>query len=419
MSGWRVSAPQPRNAYAGHVANAGMYAGRRLAWWAARQAAGRARRWFARSEDRPAGRRAAHPRNRKKLRLSRPAGSVRVDGTSYGSYKVPRARRKKRRAKEPLQRQLNKFKKSLPKSSMRWFRDFKTLCMFSGEPNTKVLWEIPVFSRTLLDKYAENLRSYETVTGTVDLTLGALPDTNLLMDLFYKLKLKNNMTSNCKVRYTFVMCADDDNETYRRNVIEDLTDLDYTQLPTDQGPIPAGSLNAEVPAGLIFSDVGSYHAPVFGMANTKRKWKTLTPLRSTVLGPGDTMSMQYARNKYNYRPKIIETENFTHIKNMTVHLLIECQGDIVHGGNPGDPLADPVIFPNNCEVGYGQFQLDAEQQNVGKITYANGKGLRDHVYTHTLDTNALVTNDAAGVPQKPVHADNQQSAIEVDEKDPN
>lgn len=333
----------------------------------------------------PVGRRRRF--NPKKRKVT---GKIKIDGTSTSTRRMKAKRKSKRRKKKSLKDQIKQVKKLLPVQSYKTFRDFKTMVFASGNPNEHKVYFVDVFTRSEADNYASNLTLVDT-SGVADYTG---ENSKLKMSRFYKLELKNNMTSNCTFTYCFFKCKDSTNGTPADMVLNELTDRGYTGVPSKTALSPATATSSEIPGRIIFGHTNIYHAPIFSGNDLNRNWEKVGKVAKATVGPGDSTSIYYT-DKITYKQEEIDAEATTFSKKYSVICIVSCSGDISHDQT------------NTDLIGRGLWQLDCEEQKQVTVVYSNPKGLKQVAYTDTLtNTNFTV----------PVHADNRASAIEVDDK---
>ena len=363
----------------------GGYASRRVVDAVAKAAYSKVKKEFFESKESP-----HKPRKRKK-----PGASiVRMDGVTGGKYLVGRSRRRRRR-KKSLKQKVAEVRKMIPPKSYKTFRDFRTMSVKAGSnsltpsTNNHAIYDISCFGPSDYEGYISNLTKVDDNT-TADYSLS---NTAVKMNLFYKLTCKNNMTSNAILKYSFLLCKDDDQENPLDDLLEELADRGYTGLPTTAGPTAATVTKSFVPYRTAFGATSPYHVPVFSGVNLRTKWKVLG-VKSVRIGPGDTIDMVYKRNNFMYKPERLDNENFSNLKGYSVRLMISIHGDIAHDST------------NHLLIGRGDAQLDCEECKIAKLQYSNPKALKEVEYTDTLTDENFTTA---------VHADNRQSAIEQDQ----
>lgn len=322
---------------------------------------------------------------------------VKRDGTSSGSSKMRRKKRKtKTKKKKSLKKQIQAVKRLIPKMSTKLFRTFTTMCLNNEGFNRNVIHEIKCFNRGDLETYVSNLTKVDS-SGAQDYTT---ENTNIKMDLFFKLMLKNNITGNAKISYVFVECAQDTAESPLDDLLEELGDRGYTGLPTKTSSVPAlgtgdpSQITSFRPAKIVFGN-GIHHVPMFSGTAVRRNWKFLGPVRTATIGPGDTLDLVWSKKGISYKPEIYDQDSFLHMKGYDFRVLVALQGDLAHDGT------------NYQRICRSDCQLDGERQQQCLVKYANPKGLKEVVYSDTLDSTAIST---------PKHADNMDSAIEADSR---
>lgn len=312
---------------------------------------------------------------------------VKMDGTTGGRYRMTK-RKKYRKRKKSLRAQIKQVKRLIPKKSHKLFRDFVTYC-FPGAANERRVFDVPCFTNAALDNYAQNLTLVDS-NAVADYTTS---NSTLQYDLYYRMYLKNNITANTHFAYAFFICKDDDNESPVDSIREELIDRGYS-VPTVQAATGQTATSSNIPRRLEFDSTTCYHAPIFGNAALRRNWKMIGQVQKAVLGPGDTTAVTFSK-KITYKPEVRDQEALTYISNYDIRLVIVLSGDLAHDQS------------NDCLVGRGSFQLDGEAQHQCNVTYSNPKALREVSYTDDLQQTGF---------NIPVHADNQASAIEIDEK---
>lgn len=314
--------------------------------------------------------------------------NVRPDGTSKGRYAMITKRGRKRR-KKSVKSQLKALKRIIPAMSTKLFRDFNTIVLSTTSVNRQSYYDINCFDKTVLSNYAANLTAVDSAAAA-DYSAS---NSKIKMDLYFKLMMKNNMTTNAKLSYVFYVCKDDDNESPLECVLEELTDRGYTSLPSTSGPDAATATASIKPFRAEFGE-GIHHVPLFSGAALRRNWRQVGKVKTAHLGPGDTVDLVYSRKNYKYEQEYKDQENsFSHIKGMDVRLVVVCQGALAHDSS------------NHQKVGRSGFHFDCEQQRQCMVRYANPKGLNEVKYTDDL------TSTGFSVPN---HADDKASAIEGD-----
>lgn len=314
---------------------------------------------------------------------------VRIDGTTGGSYKMPTKKRRVQRKPKSLKQQIAQVKKLIPPMSTKLFRNFRTLCLDNGGFNRNVMHEVRMWNAGDLETYITQLTKVDSSTNLDYST----ENTKVRMKLFYKLMCKNNVTANTRISYAFVMCKDDDNESPIACLLEELADRGYTGLPSKNTEVLATATSSVLPANVVFGN-GIHHVPMFSGTNLRRNWEFLGPVRSAVLGPGDTIDLSFNREIL-YKPEVKDNEPFAHLAGYDFRLLVVMQGDLAHDAT------------NVCKIGRSDCQLDAEEQRQCLIRYANPKGLNQVVYSDDLISTGITSLE---------HADNSASAMETDEK---
>jgi hypothetical protein len=215
-------------------------------------------------------------------------------------------------------------------------------------------------------------------------------NTRVKMSLYYKLAIKNNATVNAEFRYAFYKCTDNDNEGILTDILEELGDRGYTNLPSVNARTNATATSSVLPARLVFDATNGtdnpYHIPVFGNRSVTRGWKQMGGVQTVTLGPGDTMNIIWSKKNFTYDAENLDQEAFTHLKNAAFHLLIDLQGSLAHDDG------------NTCLIGRAGYQIDAEQCKIARINYANPKGLREVSYSQVYPTalNMDVAEQAQG-----------------------
>lgn len=329
---------------------------------------------------------------KKRKKGSKGRAKVRLDGTTGRVVTIKRKKPKRRKKKKfNAKKEINKLKKNMPKFSKKTFRDFKTMCLSFNQPNEHRIFNIKCFDKSTLENYVSNLTKVDDSTVADYST----ENTSVRMDTFYKLMLKNNMTSNANFQYAFFLCKDDDNESPVDSIREELVDRGYTAIPGVSGISVATPTSSEIPERLSLGEVHDYHVPAFTGGALNRNWKIQGKVRKAVLGPGDGTDLIWSRSNYVYKQEEKDQENaFAHIKGMSLYLVISVHGDLAH---------DQTNF---TLVGRGRCQLDCEEQLQTTVTYFNPKGLNEVKYTDNLTNTGFTI---------PVHADNMQSAMEIDD----
>lgn len=329
-------------------------------------------------------------KNKKKRSRSAPPGApgsqVAIGGTTSGRGAF-RKKRKKRRKKKSTKALLRQLKRNIPKKSYKTHRDFRCLRMQAATPNLHKVYELHLINPGLVENVISGLTASDT-SGTVDYTA---ENTSVKISTFYKLMCKNNATGNVKIRYALYKCTDDDGESILTNILEGLGDRGYTGLPSVTASSAATATASYQPQQLIFGATTPFHVPIFGIYETKRKWKQLGKVQSATIGPGDSFDIVKAI-KFVYKPEVNDNEPFTYQKNYTYHLIVDLMGEISH-----DQTNDQLI-------GRSGYQLDCEEQRNITACYSNPKGLNEIEYSDTLTDTNFTT---------PVHADNFASAIEI------
>lgn len=315
---------------------------------------------------------------------------VRVDGSSGKTYRMKRKRKRRRKKKrKSLYRQVKKLRGLIPKTSSKIFRDFEMICMASSGDNQHRVFDLNVWDHTYYESWIANLTKVDSSAAADYRT----ENTGVDMSLFFKLMLKNNSTSPCNVRYAFYLCKDDDAESVLDDILEELTDRGYSNLPSVTAKSARSSTTAAIPARLVFDATETtpgtptqpFHVPVFGNHAVQRKWKQLTKVVGATIGPGDEAAIKYSRKKFTYKPEIRDQEPFSHMKGYSFRLIISMQGSLAHD------------VTNTCLVGRTGYQVDGEIQRQAVIRYANPKGLREISYVqHFPPAGDLEHADDAG-----------------------
>lgn len=333
------------------------------------------------------------PPRRKKSQSKRSTFKFKEDGVTGGRALTGRKRRRKRR-KKSLRQQISAVKKLIPPMSRKTWRDFDFLIM-KGDPNVNTaevnhhtIYDISCFGPNDFEQFCGQLTKVDTNTNYDYAT----ENSRVKFDIYYKLTCKNNMTSNAVVKYSFMVCKDDDAEEPIDDIREELLDRGYTGIPLVQAFAAKSAIRNKVPARLELDETTPWHVPVFSGVNLTRKW-TVVGVKSVTMGPGDTIDMIYSKKNIVYRPEILDNENFDNLKGYSFRLVISLHGDLVH---------DSV---NHRLIGRGDAQLDCEETRIATCKYANPKGLNEVVYTDGIDNTGIVVAE---------HADNMASAIEVD-----
>lgn len=330
------------------------------------------------------------PRSRKRYKKN--AVIFRQDGQSGGKvvkYTKPRRRKKKK----SLRKQIAQVRSLIPKSSTKTFRDFETWILRAGTLDTPQVNHHTVFDMICFDaqEYDQYLAQLTKVDADTNYDYGN-ENASVKMDLFYKLMVKNNMTSNAIIKYAFVACKDDDSENYVSDLREELITRGYPAVPAVSTLAVATATRSAIPDRITFTSTTPYHVPIFSGTNVTRKWNIMG-VKSVILGPGDTMDMVWSKKNFVYKPEVATNEVFANHKGYTFRLVVSLMGDLIHD------QANPRL------IGRGDAQLDTECSRIATVRYANPKGLKEIVYSDTLGTGITVAQ----------HADNHASAMEADE----
>lgn len=317
---------------------------------------------------------------------------VKIDGTTGGQFRMTHKRGRKRK-KKTMRQEIKQVRKLIPKKSRMTYRDFRTLYM-SVAQNQRRVYDITMFTKDDLREYAQNLRQQD-VNAVADYHA---TNSSVAMSLFYKLELKNNMTSNAKVSYVFFVCKDDDNEAPAAKIREDLINRGYIQNSVD-GETAANyttgpNYASYHPMHLNFN-AGGYHYPVFGGASISRAWRQIGKVQNATLGPGDSTTVKFSR-KLTYKPEVLRDEQVqTYLSGYDFRLVVVVGGDLGHDET------------NVNVVGRCAAKFDCEEQKQCVVTYGNAKGLNDVQYSDDLQNSVFTT---------PVKVDNHASAVEQDDQ---
>lgn len=340
-------------------------------------------------------------KRKKRKRSKTPSGklsrrkttTVKMDGVSGGEVRIGKPRRRTKK-KKTLKQELSAVKRLIPKVSKKTFRNFTTYVL-DGLSNQRIMYKLDAFRPSIYESYAGDLTNVDN-TSVADYTTSA---SSLKMDLYYKYMIKNNATANCTLSYAFMKCKDDDNEDPLDDVLEELSDRGYLNLPLTQNPTSATATASRIPKRIVFGSDGAtispYHTPLFSGTNLLRKWEPVSGVKTVTLGPGDTTNLIWSRKNFTYKPEQFDNEPFAYHGNKSWVLILVCHGDLSHDQN------------NDQLVGRSGFHLDCEAQRQAVVRYSNPKGLNEIDYADTLLTDANFTT--------PVHADNKASAIETRE----
>lgn len=272
--------------------------------------------------------------------------------------------------------------------------------MLETVPNTVNVYSIDVFTKGDLDSYASTLTSVDDNT-TADYTTS---NTSLKMDRYYKLHMKNGVTGNVQISYCFYVAKETDAAGPLTRIKEELDDRGYNNVPTPNPAETANATRSERPPWLSLNGgiaeplKQPFHAPIFGgssLNSAYRPWKK--GVCTATIGPGATTDLVWSQRGFTYKQEKLDQESDqAKVKGYTVKLLIRLQGDLCHDQT------------NTRLVGYGLYQIDAEEQKQCKVTYPNPKGLNEVDYSNTLSNEPNFS--------VPVAADNQVSAIEIQDK---
>lgn len=330
-------------------------------------------------------------KKRKRGQRSAPSVAVKVDGVSSGYERVGKSKKRKKKSKKfNAKKEIAAVKKLIPKKSYKHFRDFKTMVLSAYSPNSHSIYDIEVFSKGVLQGYAQNLTLVDS-SGTADYDAS---NTSLKYNLYYKLMMKNNMTANNRIMYAFYICKDDDDESPIDCIREELVDRGYTGLASVTAKTAASSTASEIPRRMDNGSTTPFHIPIFGAALLHKKWRQVGKVKQATIGPGDTLDIVWSRRNFTFKPEYLDQEGArTYLQNYDVRLVISVMGQLAHDS------------ANTRLVGRSGFQYDCEEQKQCTVMYGNPKALNEVEYSDTL-TNVNYTG--------PVHADNQVSAIETD-----
>jgi hypothetical protein len=304
---------------------------------------------------------------------------VSVDGrsTKTATFTKKRKRKRGKKKKQSTREIVKRLKRNLPKMSKKHKLDYQCLVMPTAK-NNRTVFELPMVNGSTVEQLIDGLTAVDS-TSTVDYTAS---NTSVKINWFYKLMCKNNGTSNAKIRFAFFKCVEDDNESILDNVIEGLGDRGYTGLPSVSAPQAATATESYYPRRCAFGATTPYHTPLFGIYETKRKWKQLGKVQEATIGPGATFDV-IKSGAYTYKPEVLDNEVFTFHKNFDYSVIIEISGDLAHDDT------------NTRLIGRAGAQIDCEEYRKITAMYANPKGLDEVEYTDTLtDTNFTTPNFA-------------------------
>jgi hypothetical protein len=311
---------------------------------------------------------------------------IKKDGVSYSVRTKGNGRRKKK----SLRKKVNSLIRNQPKYSIKTFRNFKTMVMPHNADNEHRIHSIDVFRANDMEGWIQNLTQVDAAAAADY----RAENTAVKMDIFYKITIRNNSLSNCDMKYVFINCIDTNDNFPIHWVKEDLQDRGYT-VPALSGITGATATSSEVPNRIIFNASNPWHVSTMSGVEFDRKWKKVGKIKSVTLGPGDVINLYYKRKNLVYKPEIFDKTPRRYLKHQSACLLIDTRGQLGHDQT------------NHDLVGYGRVHLDCEQKLIARVKYYNPKGLREEVYTDTLDSTNVTLIE---------HADNHAGAIEAGEK---
>lgn len=330
-------------------------------------------------------------RAKRRKRNPKPKGSgvVMRDGTTSGSFTIPKKKKSKRKSgkrKKSVKTQLKEVRRLIPKKSYLTTRLFEPICMATNSVNTRKIFNVRVWNKTDYAGWVSSLAAQDTANRS-DYTS---TNSNIQMSQYFKLCLKNAKTSNVKFSYAFYVCKDDDNENPVQEIREELVDRGYLNAGTIVGEAAATATQSLLPGHLNFTSPDDLHAPCFVGGALARNWKKIGKVKSATISPGSSAEIKYSRKITYVKEAFDQDASFNHLRKYDVYLVIDCMGEIAHDNT------------NKLKVGYASWQLDCVRQQQVLVTYANARGLREVNYSDNIENTGFTT---------PVVADNFASEI--------
>ncbi len=298
-------------------------------------------------------------------------------GDEMGSFEVTARKRKRKKSKPSVKKDIRKLKKrmgDLPTKSVKMVK--KTVpfkLRVNSSPNYVSCFFMPV--RTQTDLFNE-------ITDVFDVDYTLKKTSIQVTKAFHQIRLANNTNANIKVSYQYVKCVDDDQESYVTNVLEygrDRGDWTLIDQPTVTPAVGPNSNTALIPENFQLSiDDGFHNAKVFGVH--PQKWEPMGPVLKARIGPSDTLKISRTIPAQVFKPENNLNEAFRY-KQKDVFIMFKLEGDLVQKTG----LTDTNL------IGFSPTALIGSHFISYNLSTYDGLGQRIHSYTSLTDRTNLTT----------------------------
>lgn len=318
-----------------------------------------------------------------------PLSSIKLDGTTLGKRVVPK-RRKIRRKKKTLKQRIATLEKEQPADSTKLTRYVKHFKFpQTSTVNYCTIFEVKMTSQSLW----ETIGALNSMGGLSATDFTAENTSIAVKNLFMKCHLTNATTTNCILKYMWVRCKDDTNESYLDQYTKEAADRGLAALTVSSEVAESGTSSA-IPARIVLTNTQRDYDFSLGIQGTQKDWLKIGKVENVTIGPGDSIDVQLSHKYFKYLPEAYDQASKTYVAgHYDYHLICLVKGDLAHDAT------------NHGKVGYSNPACNVEAVSKFVYEYSDGKGLRQINSQNTLTSAGFTI---------PNHVDNFASAVEGD-----
>lgn len=295
-------------------------------------------------------------------------------------------KKKKRKAKKKvsLKSRVSKLEKEQAKDSIFHYMNTDYIYM-NSQINEKRWYDIPSFSHKHIEDTLTTLR----VAGSdFDLLAEASNnDVNIACrNIYSKLLLKNNYTTNCILKVYWVQAKTDCDQELNTIIQEGFVDSGIPDSVTGASVSPSTGVTSGRPAFTrIGLNIGVTGPTNVHLSDAKQFMRSFKIIKSDLvqMGPGDSATSSYSRKIYNYKPRTDDNDPAVFQKG-DVHCVVQLIGGLGHGS------IEPDL------VGWMASRIDAAMDIKYDVVYQGIGELRKKIHTDSYDpTVSLVYVEAS------------------------
>lgn len=323
---------------------------------------------------------------------------VKSDGVTYNTKVIKRSHGTGPIRGKSLKKRVLRLEKEAPKSSKKNIN----YCKLFKIPKTTNPNAVRMCEFVFTDQaYWETIGQLNSMGGSSATDFTAEKTSITVKNGYCKMTMKNNCTTNAEVSLCWVACKDSTNNSVLTDYVQEGGFRGYTFTNTVSAEAGETAVTSAYPSNLVLDGAaGSYGAERnypkdLAFRHVRSHWRNLTGWMKYIIGPGDTLTTNYKIPTFAYKPEAYDTPGSnTYIRgNYDIHLIVFIKGTLAHDDT------------NVNKVGFANPTLDCEARTLHTYVYSDGKGLKEVRYQNTINSTGLTA---------PTHADNNASAIELD-----